>query len=304
MHRRLRSAILAPLFLAAACTGAPQADPAPSGSPPVSPSPTPAPSPTPTEPPTTFKLAVIGDFGSGDENEWAISARIRTHVDRHGTHALVTTGDNIYPNAKPKYFDTAWRRPYAWVAERKLRMIASLGNHDVAGDLEAVMKLLSIPARYYKATVGDADIFVLDANQPHLPGQATWLSRELRASKAAWQIAVFHQPAFSCSLHGNTQAVVDRWVPIFEAEGIDLVLNGHDHNYQRFEARKGVTYIVTGGGGYEMYGLLPCPSSNPKRLAKNGTDHHFVAIDGGRDELRIQAIKRDGAVFDDVTLRR
>ncbi|MDQ4059288.1 MAG: metallophosphoesterase, partial [Actinomycetota bacterium] len=187
----------------------------------------------PVEDPT-FGLVVIGDYGTGEEEAMDVAGEVREWVEAHGTDALVTTGDNVYPEAEPEYFDRAWVQPYGWVQDEGLAVVASLGNHDVDAEDEgrAVMELLDMPHRWYVRSIGDADIFALDANQPEDEEQLAWLEDALASSKAAWKIAVFHQPVFSCAKHDGTPDIVEEWVPIFEDNEVDLVLNGHDHTYQ------------------------------------------------------------------------
>ncbi len=221
----------------------------------------------------------------------------------HGADALVTTGDNVYPEGDPSYFDAAWRDPYGWVEQADLRIVASLGNHDIEEDGgQSVMQLLNMPGPWYSRTIGDAELFVIDANRPSDPGQLRWLQKSLGRSDAGWKIVVFHQPAFSCAYHDSTPEVVEALVPVFEQEDVDLVLNGHDHAYQRFGPSHGVTYVVTGGGGAPLYALDTCPEGTPARVAGNDTQHHFVTIEGSETTLRLTAVAVDGSILDDFTL--
>lgn len=250
-----------------------------------------------------LRLVVIGDYGSGNEDEIAVADDVRRWVGRFGATALVTTGDNVYPEGEAESFDEAWTEPYGWVADQGLPVISSLGNHDVEDDGgRQVMELFAMPGPWYEVDLRDADLFVLDSNRIDDPAQTTWLREHLARTERRWQIVVFHHPAFSCSRHGSTPEVVAAWVPLFQSQGVDLVLTGHDHNYQRFEERNGVTYLVTGGGGGELYELDECDEGEPPRVVANDEDHHFVAIRGSRSGARVQAIAEDGSVIDDFVL--
>jgi hypothetical protein len=216
---------------------------------------------------------------------------------------LVTTGDNVYPNGGSDKFDQAWGRPYGWVIRGHLPVVASLGNHDEeTSDGRPVMGLLGMPARWYVTRIGNADLFVLDANRPDNALQLAWLRAALKGSTARWQIAVFHQPAFSCSVHGTTAAIVRAWVPLFDAGGIDLVLSGHDHNYQRFAPRRGVVYIVAGGSGAGLYKITRCRHGEPGLATGNDQVHSFVTIEGTTSLLRAQAIAADGRTLDSAVV--
>ena len=66
-------------------------------------------------------------------------------------------------------------------------------------------------------------------------------------------------------------------MPLLERYRVRLVLSGHDHNYQRFAPRRGVRYVVHGGGGRGLYGLKSCPSGYPRRMAAR-EEHGFLYL--------------------------
>jgi hypothetical protein len=85
---------------------------------------------------------------------------------------------------------------------------------------------------------------------------------------------------------------------------VALVLNGHDHNYQRLVSPAGVTYVVTGGGGRDLYPVdTPCPSGTPRRVA-DVARHHFTAVEVRRRSLTVEAVARDGTVIDRMVILR
>jgi hypothetical protein len=259
--------------------------------------------PSSRRPKPSFRFVAIGDFGTGEPTEKVIADRMREWVDRFGADAFVTMGDNVYPDGGPDNFRRAWTVPYGWVERRGIRVLASLGNDDIKFDGgAALMELLDMPARWYQASLKNADLFVLDATQIEEPAQIAWLRQALSESRAAWQVAVFHRPAFSCATIGNTPPVIENWVPLFERHGVDLALSGDDHAYQRFRPVKGVTYVVSGGGGADLIRLGECGPDTPPLVATNDDLHHFVAVQGTRACLRVSAIARDGSIIDTFAL--
>jgi 3',5'-cyclic AMP phosphodiesterase CpdA len=301
---RRRAAIVllsSALFLSAACSVESGAPPTPSGARPTS-SPD---SPQVISEGSSFELVTIGDFGDGSETEKEVAASVRAWAEEHSVDALLTTGDNVYPHGEAEDFTETWVEPYGWVEEQGLSIVASLGNHDVESDGgAAVMNLLGMPSRWYSRLVGDAEIFVLDANVPQDPAQLGWLQQALESSSAKWKIVVFHHAAYSCSEHDGTPLVQQLWVPLFERFEVDLVLNGHDHVYQRFEPEEGPTYIVTGGGGNALYGLDECPDSYPPRVAGNSEEHHFVSVSGTPGALVVKAVTPSGSIIDSFTINQ
>ncbi len=252
---------------------------------------------------TTFELMVIGDFGTGNAAEHDIADAMLDWHKQFQVDGIVTTGDNIYPDGSSRYFERAWHEPFGWVASERVDVVASLGNHDILSDGgRAVMDLFDMPGRYYDVTIGDAEILVLDGNDVTDPAQTSWLRRQLSRSKTAWQIAVFHQPPYSCSRHGSTKSIIEEWVPLFERFDVDLVLSGHDHLYQRFETEKDVTYLVTGGGGTFLDGAGTCPPSIPDREVAIEYEHHFVVLQGSAEELSARAVGLDQTALDEFSL--
>jgi acid phosphatase len=220
----------------------------------------------------------------------------------HRADALVTTGDNVYDVAEPRLFDAQLDQPY-----RRLRdgrpLWATLGNHDVAGGHgNEELAHLGLPGLPYLESLPGVQLLFLDANRPD-DAQARWLDQRLDEPGPSFRVVVFHQPAWSCGLHGSTPGVDERWVPVIERHHVALVLNGHDHDYERFTSAGGVTYVVTGGGGRELYPLRGRCLGEPVRQAA-AVRHHFVAVEVGAHSLTLAAVGDDGAVFDRAAVRR
>lgn len=256
--------------------------------------------------PEATRLAVIGDFGTGGRSERAVAEAIRDWDRRDALDALVTTGDNVYPDGSPSKFDQAWREPYGWVEDEGIEVVASLGNHDLdSGDPSELMELLDMPDRWYTKTVGLVHAVVLDANDVEAEDQTEFLTEALEAPLprgARYRVVVFHQAAYSCAEHGSDDDVQREWLPLLEDSDVDLVLNGHDHLYQRFGPDDGPTYVVTGGGGAKIDQPESCPTGTPRPDDAEPT-LHFVALDATPDALRIRAVTPDGEVVDDTTVR-
>lgn len=249
--------------------------------------------------PPAWTVLVIGDFGDGSSNELAVAGAMEEYATTTPIAAFVTTGDNLYTD----HVTAAWEEPFGWVATMGIPIYAAWGNHDLESPSrrEAVIAAFDPPGRWYEAQLGNAVLIVLDANQVTDPEQLMWLESVLAEPRDGPLIVSFHQPAFSCALHGNTPAVIDTWVPLFEAHGVDLVLNGHDHDYERFE-HNGVTYVVTGGGGRTLYEIESCPSGTPQLLVGNDDHHHFVALHLSLEGIRAEALTADGELIDEFFL--
>jgi Calcineurin-like phosphoesterase len=246
------------------------------------------------------RILAVGDFGVGGATERAMGASIQSWEAAHPASLLVTLGDNDYTRSPPA-FRQNWADAFSWLGDAGVRVRGTLGNHDVEVDGGRYeFRTLRLPARYYERSFANLDLFVLNSNSVGAR-QTRWLRRHLAASTATWKVVVFHHPAYSCGGYLSNPAVVDRWVPLFRRYGVDLVLSGHDHNYQRFAPSHGVTYIVDGGGGQTLYPLRSCPAGYPTRVYARAV-HGFLALVARPGSLWVKALKPSGHMLDRFVL--
>jgi len=131
------------------------------------------------------------------------------------------------------------------------------GNHDGEGSLAYAYSALPGNEAWFAFTYGNVRFIFLDTNLPTSshPQQLSWLQGELtsaEARSAQFRIVGFHKPPFtdvwdSTSYNGEAWVRND-WVPLFEQNGVDVVVNGHTHAYLRGD-RGGVMYLIVGGAG-------------------------------------------------------
>ena len=252
----------------------------------------------------SFAFLVVGDYGIANTAETAVAHAMEQWAHERPVDAFISTGDNVYPEAEPKYFEGAWTIPFGWVDEAGLPVIAALGNHDLEDrSSQPLIDFFDLPGAWYSRSIGPVEVFVLDANHPDDAEQFAWATEALKNSKARWKIVVVHKPPFDCARYSGEVAVRERYVPLFVEAGVALVLSGHDHNYQRFAPLNGVSYVVTGGGGDSLYGLSDmCLAETPSRLAGNDTMHHFLVLEGTAKQLVGFVIGTDGTVLDRFVL--
>ncbi len=105
-----------------------------------------------------------------------------------------------------------------------------------------------------------------------------------------------HQPPYSAGYQGSDRAVREAFSPIFERHGVQLVLSGHDHDYQRSVPIGGVTYVVSGAGagsprtGTEVY------------TAYSAAVLSYVDVGVYPDRLLLRAIDHELMVFDEFSI--
>ncbi len=249
------------------------------------------------DPPTT-RLAAIGDVGTGDDRERATTAAMDRVEGDLELDALLLLGDNVYPSGDPDRVAATVFRPLGPVLDGGTELVPVLGNHDVRhdnGDRQAAA--LGMPGRWYSTVVDDALIVALDSTRPQDPDQLAWLRAALEADSARWTIVIMHHPPYSAGYHGSSRDVRDAFSPLFERFGVDLVLSGHDHDYQRSEPIGGVTYVVSGGGAKTRR------TGRADFTEVSWSTHHFVDLAVWPDRLELRAVDQDGREFDHTTLR-
>ena len=270
-----------------------------------------APGPATTTPPASTQapatgevrsgLVAFGDFGGG-EAQPAVARAMERWAAANRVDALVTTGDNVYERGEPALFAAQLDQPYAEL-RRTRPLWATLGNHDVvAGHGAEQLRHLGLPDLPYARSLPGLQLLFLDANRID-DAQAAWLDARLGGPGPALRTVVFHQPAWSCSRHDSSREVDRLWVPIIERHRVPLVLNGHDHNYQRFVSGGGVTYVVTGGGGRALYPVDACAAGAPARVTER-VRHHFTAVEVRDGSLAVTAVADDDTVIDRAVIRR
>jgi 3',5'-cyclic AMP phosphodiesterase CpdA len=219
---------------------------------------------------------------------------------RHPANMLVTLGDNDYLESPP-LFRAKWQKAFGWARRSGLRIGGVLGNHDYElGKGAYELKTLGMPGRYYTRKLGDVQLFFLDSNAI-TTRQTGWLEQQLSESTATWKVALFHHPPYTCGGHAGDTDVVRSWVPLFESYGVQLVLSGHDHDYQRFAPRNGVTYVVHGGGAAPLYRLHRCPRSYPPWV-RRFSGHGFLYVSATDERLEVSAVNTRGGVSDHFAL--
>jgi 3',5'-cyclic AMP phosphodiesterase CpdA len=256
------------------------------------------PEPFPADRPPSTRLAVAGDVGTGDERELRTAAVMSAMAAERPFDALLLLGDNVYPDGDPDRLGATVFEPFGPLLESGTELLAVLGNHDVRdGNGEPQADALGMPGRWYSHRAGDALVVALDSTQPDHPEQTAWLDRTLADGRdARWVVPILHHPPFAAGWNDSFLPVRREWVPLFAEHGVDLVLAGHDHDYQRIRPIDGVTYVVSGGAA------LTRPTDRADFTAVAWSTHHFTDIAVWDDRLLLRAVNQSGDVFDEVTL--
>lgn len=251
-----------------------------------------------------LRFAVVGDNGTGGRNAMRVAGQMAETYRERPYGLVVHTGDIVYYGDLVERWDQVFVRPMHPLLDAGVVVRPVLGNHEF--DYEASLRqleLFGLPGRYYSFVAGPVEFFMLDSTPPEFGGeggaeQLAWLEERLRASTADWQVAVLHHPPYSSGRHGSDLPARRALEPLFVEHGVDLVLTGHDHDYERTKPQSGIVYVVTGGGAkLTSVGRGEFTAESRKVL-------HFVLVDVAQDRMSVDAISADGEIFDSFEVPR
>jgi tartrate-resistant acid phosphatase type 5 len=241
------------------------------------------------------RFLVKGDWGDASAAQAQVTAAMCDVAAKRHVTAVITTGDNFSAPDGTATTDN-WSRPERCLEELDIPFRAAWGNHDLGGT--ATADVLGSTERFYTFANGPARVVVLDANTPDDPAQTEFLESSLASASEPVRIVAFHQPARTSGIHPPGEAQQRNWEPIMRRHGVSLVLQGHNHLYERIEAN-GITYVTTGGGGAA---LNPCVRPT-EGLRTCRLSHHFLELDVLPGEIALRAISARGNVIDEAEIR-
>jgi acid phosphatase type 7 len=250
-------------------------------------------------------IAAAGDIACDPESAeydggagTATSCRMRATSDlllRTNLAAVLTLGDNQYENGEPNKFQVSYGPTWG-----RVRSIThpSPGNHDYGTPGAAGYFTYFGPAAgdalrgYYSFDIGGWHLVSLNSNCAPVGGcgpgspQLAWLQQDLAAYPAPCILAFWHHPRFSSGHHGGDPTYEAFWQALREA-GAEIVLNGHEHDYERFGPRgpngetdpAGIREFVVGTGGHSLRTFASSPTSEVRSADSFGVLELAMASD-------------------------
>ena len=249
----------------------------------------------------SVKFAVIGDTGSGTAKQRDVGDMMIKYHAMFPYDFVLMMGDNMYGGEAPQDFEKKFSEPYRALLDQKVKFYATLGNHDQA--LQVNYENFNMNGKeYYRFKKGNIAFYSLNSNYMDKK-QVKWLEDELARETAEWKIMFFHHPPYSSAKkHGSDGQLREVVEPIFLKYGVDVVLTGHDHVYERIKPQKGIYYFVSGAGGKLRTGDIDGYSGLTEKSYDR--DMHFMLFEVAGDELYFQAISRTGVMIDSGVIKR
>ncbi|MBZ5538826.1 MAG: metallophosphoesterase [Acidobacteriia bacterium] len=251
--------------------------------------------------PDSVRFAAIGDMGTGKPPQYETAQQMLKAREAFPFEFVTMLGDNIYGGSKPADFDRKFAVPYKPLIDAGVKFYASLGNHDNTN--ERFYKPFNMNGEsYYTYKKGNVRFFVLNSNYMD-PKQTAWLETQLKdAGNGDWKICIFHHPLYSSAkFHGSALDLRQLLEPLFIKYGVDVVLSGHDHVYERVHPQHGIYYFTEGASGELRAGDLARSAITDRGF---DTDRSFMLIEIAGDEMSFQTISRTGATVDSGVIHR
>ncbi len=249
----------------------------------------------------SVKFAVLGDTGTGSQSQYSVGKQAATWRAMFPFDFAVLVGDNIYGSEGAKEFKRKFEDPYKALLDAGVKFYASLGNHDDPS--QRFYKLFNMNGeRYYTfKPANGVRFFALDSNYVD-DRQLQWLEKELAASGSDWKICFFHHPLYSSGdRHGSAELQRERLEPLFLKYGVDVVLSGHEHFYERLKPQKGIAYFTVGNSAKLRKGNILKTD-----LTAKGWDqgYGFMLMEIVGDVLHFQMVAANGQTIDAGSVRR
>ena len=249
----------------------------------------------------SLRFAVFGDTGSGTEKQRQVADMMVQYRTIFPFEFVLMMGDNLYGGESPKDFENKFSNVYKKLLDDKVKFYATLGNHDLP--LQANYENFNMNGKeYYRFKKGNVAFYSLNSNYMDKT-QVKWLEDELAKDTSEWKVCFMHHPPYSSAKkHGSDTEVREVLEPIFVRYGVNVVLSGHDHVYERIKPQRGIYYFVSGAGGKLRTGDIDRSSGLTDKSFDR--DMHFMLFEVAGDQMYFQAISRTGETVDTGVIAR
>ena len=205
---------------------------------------------------TSTRIWVIGDSGNNNNIAKNVYKSYQAYTQNKYTNLFFMLGDNAYAVGSDDDYQHAVFEMYPEILKQS-PLWSTLGNHDTYSQDNAYFKIFTFPKNaevggiasgtehYYSFNYANIHIIVLDSMQDDLTTMSPmyqWLESDLQdyttMTSLKWLVAFWHHPPYSKGSHdSDTESRLynmrENYVPILEDYGVDIVLSGHSHAYER-----------------------------------------------------------------------
>ncbi|MFN2378240.1 MAG: metallophosphoesterase [Candidatus Binatia bacterium] len=251
------------------------------------------------------RVWVLGDSGTADTNARAVRDAYYGFAGGGATDLWLMLGDNAYNSGTDSEFQAAVFNIYPEMLRQSV-LWPTLGNHDGASADSLTQSgpyydIFTLPAAgeagglasgteaYYSFDYGDIHFICLDSYETSRSAggaMMNWLAADLADTTARWTVAFFHHPPYSKGSHNSdTETAMvqmrENALPLLEQAGVDLVLSGHSHSYER-------SFLLD--GHYDVSSTLTAPMLKDAGSGREGDTGAYEKTGGG-------PVPNEGAVY-------
>ncbi len=253
-----------------------------------------------------YRLWILGDSGTADANAQAVRNSYLTYNGSTYTNLILMLGDNAYETGTDAEYQAAVFNMYPSVL-RQTPLWPTIGNHDTAQSADPpsslpYFQMFTLPTgaeaggvasgteKYYSFNYGNIHFICLDSmtsSRATNGAMLTWLQNDLAQNIQPWVIAFWHHPPYTKGSHNSdTEAQLAEMrtnvLPMLESWGVDLVLTGHSHSYER-------SFLIDG-----HYGTSGTFTNAMKKNPGGGREN----IDGAYTKSALSSnVPNEGAVY-------
>lgn len=244
--------------------------------------------------PDPVRFLAFGDSGGGGSDQ----KTLETVMYDFPYQLMIHTGDLAYDSGSIGQVESTVFGIYADLF-KNIPFFPAAGNHDYKTSSGAPFRsVFALPGneKWYSYDYGRVHFVALDTESDYAT-QAQWLDEDLAATQLPWKIVYMHRPPYSSGTHGSDTGLRAKLAPVLEAHHVQLVLAGHDHDYERMNPQNGVAYVVTGGGGVGTRGV-----GTSSFTAFSAEVIHFLYGEVMPDQLILHAVDATGIEFDSLVV--
>lgn len=327
-------------------------------------------SPVPGSSKDPVRMVAFGDCGTLQPAQVEVAKRVSEYFGGKPIDGWLLLGDNAYNNGFDSQYQTNFFDIYQKFFLKNTVLWPSPGNHDYSdltwpsflGDIPDYFKVFSLPSKgesggvasgtgaYYSYDYGNVHFVSLDSYGTEdskkmydtLSKQVVWLKKDLAANKLPWTVVYFHHPPYTKGSHDSDKdldliAIREKLIKVLDQYKVDLVLNGHSHNYERsymlnkyytdelsfnlnthaisnssgrydgspnscpyIRAGSGTVYVVAGTAGW-VGGTKPGYPHNAM-VTSNSEDTGALILEVNDNKLELKYLTAKGVVFDQFTI--
>jgi hypothetical protein len=247
----------------------------------------------------SVRFMLVGDTGTGSRQQHELAQLMIRYRRAFPFEFALMVGDNMYGSEKAEDYKKKFEDVYRPLLDQEVKFYASLGNHDESN--QRFYEHFNMNGdEYYNFKKGPVSFYALNSNYMDKK-QLAWFEEKLKGDTSEWKVVFFHHPPYSSGgKHGSEVELREVVEPLFIRYGVNLVLAGHEHFYERIKPQKGIYYFISGAGGKLRKGDVK--KGSPLTAKAFDRDMSFMLVEMTKEDMHFQVISRTGETVDSGVL--